>query len=160
MSTVAAISTPVAAGGIGMIRVSGDNAIRIAAQCFRPVSGRSVADMPGYTAAYGTFFDAAGEIDDGVLLIYRAPKSYTGEAVAELCCHGGIFLLQKVLRRVLQLGAETAAPGEFTKRAFLNGKMDLSQAESVMNLISAQGEQALCAARATLRGSVRTRVRP
>ncbi len=154
MSTVAAISTPLAAGGIGMIRISGENAINIAAQCFRPVSGKAVSDMRGYTAAYGTFYDEAGEIDDGVLLVYRAPKSYTGENVAELSCHGGIFLLQKVLRRVLQLGAETAAPGEFTKRAFLNGKMDLSQAESVMNLISAQGEQALSAARATLRGAV------
>ena len=154
MSTVAAISTPLAAGGIGMIRISGENAINIAAQCFRPVSGKAVSDMRGYTAAYGTFYDEEGEIDDGVLLVYRAPKSYTGENVAELSCHGGIFLLQKVLRRVLQLGAETAAPGEFTKRAFLNGKMDLSQAESVMNLISAQGEQALSAARATLRGAV------
>ena len=154
MSTIAAVSTPLAAGGIGMIRISGENAIQIASQCFRPVTGKSVADMPGYTAAYGAFYNEAGEIDDGVLLVYRAPKSYTGEDVAELCCHGGIFLLQKVLRRVLELGAETAAPGEFTKRAFLNGKMDLSQAESVMNLISAQGEQALCAARATLRGAV------
>ena len=154
MSTVAAISTPLAAGGIGMIRVSGEDAINIAAQCFRPVSGKPVSDMRGYTAAYGTFFDEEGEIDDGVLLVYRAPKSYTGENVAELSCHGGIFLLQKVLRRVLALGAETAAPGEFTKRAFLNGKMDLSQAESVMNVISAQGEQALSAARATLKGAV------
>ena len=154
MSTVAAISTPVAAGGIGMIRISGEDAIGIASRCFRPVSGRAVTEMRGYTAAYGVFFDEEGEIDDGVLLIYRAPKSYTGEDVAELNCHGGLFLLQKVLRCVLALGAAPAGPVEFTKRAFLNGKMDLSQAESVMNVIRAQGEQALSAARAALRGSV------
>ena len=157
MSTVAAISTPVAAGGIGMIRISGENAIQIAAACFRPAAGKSVAEMPGYTAAYGTFFDETDEIDDGVLIVYRAPKSYTGENVAELCCHGGLLILQKTLRRVYALGAEPAGPGEFTKRAYLNGKLDLAQAEGVMRLISAQGEQALAAARNTLKGAVSQR---
>lgn len=154
MSTVAAISTPVAAGGIGMIRISGERAVEIAAGCFRPVTGKSVAEMPGYTAAYGSVFDESGEIDDGVLIVYRAPKSYTGENVAEICCHGGLLILQKTLRRVYALGAVPAGPGEFTRRAFLNGKMDLAQAEGVMRVISAQGEQALSAARNTLKGAV------
>ena len=97
MSTVAAISTPVAAGGIGMIRISGEDAIAVASRCFRPVTGKPVSEMPGYTAAYGSVFDETGEIDDGVLIVYRAPKSYTGENVAEICCHGGLLLLQKTI---------------------------------------------------------------
>lgn len=158
MSTIAAISTPNAAGGIGIVRLSGENAISIAAKCFRPSSGKSVNGMKGYTAAYGTVFDGGEELDDGVLLVYRAPHSYTGENTAEICCHGGLFIMQKVLRTVLSLGAEPAGPGEFTKRAYLNGKMDLSQAESVMNVISAQGAQALTAARNTLKGSVSKKI--
>ena len=154
MSTIAAISTPNAAGGIGIVRLSGEDAVSIAARCFKPVSGKDVNTMKGYSAAYGTVFDAEGELDDGVLLVYRAPHSYTGENTAEICCHGGLYVMQKVLRTVLSLGAVPAGAGEFTKRAFLNGKMDLSQAESVMNVISAQGEQALTAARNTLKGNV------
>ena len=158
MSTVAAISTPNAAGGIGMVRLSGENAIALADACFKNVSGRSLSDLPGYSAAYGVYYDDAGEIDDGVAIVYRAPKSYTGENVAELCCHGGLFVLQKLLRRLCALGAVPAPPGEFTKRAFLNGKMDLSQAESVMRVIGAQGELSLTAARNTLAGSVSKKV--
>lgn len=158
MSTIAAISTPNAAGGIGIVRLSGENAISIAAKCFRPLSGKDVNEMKGYTAAYGTVFDGDEELDDGVLLVYRAPHSYTGENTAEISCHGGLFIMQKVLRTVLSLGAQPAGPGEFTKRAYLNGKMDLSQAESVMNVISAQGAQALTAARNTLRGNVSKKI--
>ena len=158
MSTIAAISTPNAAGGIGMIRLSGEDAIAIAAKCFRPVSGKALTELKGYTAAYGKYEDADGEIDDGVAIVYRAPRSYTGEDVAELCCHGGLFVTQKILRRVYALGAAPAEPGEFTKRAYLNGKMDLSQAESVMKVISAQGDAALLAARNTLAGSVSRKI--
>ena len=159
MSTVAAVSTPNAAGGIGMIRISGENALDVAARCFRPVGGKRVAEMPGYTAAYGTVCSASGEeLDDGVLIVYRAPKSYTGENVAEICCHGGLYVLRRALDAVLALGASPAGPGEFTKRAFLNGKMDLSQAESVMRVISAQGDCALSAARGALRGGVSRKI--
>ena len=158
MSTIAAIATPNAAGGIGIVRISGERAIEIAAACFFPFSNKVVAQMPGYTAAYGLIRDGEREVDDGVLLVYRAPKSYTGENVAEICCHGGLYVLQQTLGLVLRLGAEPAGPGEFTKRAFLNGKMDLSQAESVMRVISAQGEQALSAARGALRGDVSRRI--
>ncbi|MCH5198052.1 MAG: tRNA uridine-5-carboxymethylaminomethyl(34) synthesis GTPase MnmE [Oscillospiraceae bacterium] len=157
-STIAAISTPNAAGGIGIIRLSGENAVKIADRCFRAVSGQALCDLPGYRAAYGNFFDEGGNIDDGVAIVYRAPRSYTGEDVAELCCHGGLYVTQKILRLVFSLGAVPAEPGEFTKRAFLNGKMDLSQAESVMKVISAQGESALKAARNTLSGNVSKRI--
>ena len=125
MSTIAAIATPNAAGGIGIIRISGEDALTVAARCFRPYGNKRVEEMPGYTAAYGSFTDGETPLDDGVLLIYRAPKSYTGEDVAELCCHGGLYVLQRVLGAVLSMGAQPAEPGEFTKRAFLNGKMDL-----------------------------------
>lgn len=158
MSTIAAIATPNAAGGIGIIRISGERAIEIANACFAPFSGKPLREHKGYTAAYGAVFDQEGEIDDGVAIVYRAPKSYTGEDVVELCCHGGLFILQKTLRLVYALGAVPAEAGEFTKRAFLNGKMDLSQAESVMNLISAQGEGALKAARNTLKGNVSRKI--
>lgn len=158
MSTIAAISTPNAAGGIGIIRISGDDAILITERCFRAFSGKKLIDMSGYTAAYGEVFDADGRIDEAVVLVYRAPKSYTGENVTEICCHGGLFIMQKILRVVLSLGASPAEPGEFTKRAFLNGKMDLAQAESVMNVISAQGTAALNAAQNTLKGSVSRKI--
>ena len=158
MSTIAAIATPNAAGGIGIVRLSGEDAIRIAGECFRAYSGKPASDLKGYTAAYGEVFDADGPVDEAVLLVYRAPKSYTGENVAELCCHGGLYIMQKVLRTVLSLGAVPAQAGEFTRRAFLNGKMDLAQAESVMNVIAAQGSAALNAARSTLKGSVSKKI--
>ena len=158
MSTIAAISTPNAAGGIGIVRLSGEDAVKIAGECFRAHSGKPAEEMKGYTAAYGEVFDSEGPIDEAVLLVYRAPKSYTGENVAELCCHGGLYIMQKVLRTVLSLGAVPAGAGEFTRRAFLNGKMDLAQAESVMNVIAAQGSAALNAARSTLQGSVSKKI--
>ena len=158
MSTIAAISTPNVAGGIGIVRLSGEDAVAIAGKCFRAYSGKQISEMKGYTAAYGEVFDEDGPIDEAVLFVYRTPKSYTGENVAELCCHGGLYIMQKVLRTALALGAVPAQAGEFTKRAFLNGKMDLAQAESVMNVIAAQGSAALNAARSTLRGSVSKKI--
>ncbi len=158
MSTIAAISTPNAAGGIGMVRLSGENAVAIADACFRGVSGKRLSDLKGYTAAYGSYIKDGAVLDDGVAVIYRAPKSYTGEDVAELCCHGGLFVTSQLLRLVLSLGAVPAGPGEFTKRAYLNGKMDLAQAEGVMRVISAQGEAALQAASNMLAGSVSKKI--
>ncbi len=158
MSTIAAIATPNAAGGIGIIRISGEDAISIAEKCFTAFSGKKLTEMKGYTAAYGQISDGDSPIDEAVAVVFRAPKSYTGENVAELCCHGGLFILNKVLRLIFKLGAVPAAPGEFTKRAFLNGKMDLAQAESVMNIISASGEAALNAARNTLQGNVSKKI--
>ena len=142
MSTIAAISTGMAPGGIGIVRISGENAIKIADSIFRSVSGKKIADISGYSALYGRAVDGENVLDTAVALLFRAPKSYTGEDVVEISCHGGLYITKRVLRAALSAGAVPAEPGEFTKRAFLNGKMDLTGAESVMNLISAQGEEA------------------
>lgn len=147
MDTIAAISTPQGVGGIGVIRISGSNSLSVADKIFVPYSMKkdgvkSLSDMKGYTAKYGKITDSGEFIDDAVVLVFRAPHSYTGEDVVEISCHGGMYITRRVLRLVLENGALPAEPGEFTKRAFLNGKMDLSQAEAVMDLISAKGERA------------------
>ncbi len=143
MDTIAAISTPNASGGIGMIRLSGENALQIAQQAFTPYHGVKVTEMRGYTCAYGTVSDAGQLLDDVVLTVFRAPHSYTGEDVVEITCHGGMYLCRRILSLMYQLGAVPAGAGEFTKRAYLNGKMSLSQAEAVMDVIAAEGETAL-----------------
>ena len=158
-STIAAVSTPVAAGGLGVIRISGADAISIAAAVFRPAAEKDVTTMKGYTAAFGKVYDGDTPIDEAVLLIFRAPHSYTGEDVAELSCHGCVYLVDRALRAVIKAGAQPAAPGEFTKRAFLNGKLDLTEAEAVMNLISAQGEQGAAAALTALEGALSRKLR-
>ena len=142
MSTVAAISTGKAPGGIGIVRISGENAISVADSVFSSFNGKKLCEIPGYSALYGKAYDKTGNIDNVVALVFKAPKSYTGEDVVEISCHGGLFVTDKVLKAVYDAGAIPAEAGEFTKRAFLNGKMDLTSAESVMNIISAQGEQA------------------
>lgn len=142
MSTVAAISTGKAPGGIGIVRISGENAISVADSVFSSFNGKKLCEIPGYSALYGKAFDKTGNIDNVVALVFKSPKSYTGEDVVEISCHGGLFVTDKVLKAVYDAGAIPAEAGEFTKRAFLNGKMDLTSAESVMNIISAQGEQA------------------
>ncbi len=153
MKDICAVSTPLAEGGISVIRISGDNVISIGAKVFKPLSCKSVENMAGYTCAYGKIVDKNGrEVDDGVLTVFRAPKSYTGENVCEISCHGGIYVTKKVLRLCIEQGAELAQRGEFTKRAFLNGKLSLTQAEGVMETISAQGEYALNSANLTKEG--------
>ena len=142
MSTIAAISTGRAPGGIGVVRISGENAIEIGDKIFSSFNNKKLCEIDGYSALYGKAIDKNGNIDNVVALLFRAPKSYTGEDVVEISCHGGLFVTDKVLKAVLDAGAVPAEAGEFTKRAFLNGKMDLTSAESVMNIISAQGEQA------------------
>ena len=145
--TIAAISTAPAPGGIGIVRISGGEAFAVAEKVFRGVSGKKLSQMKGYTAQLGGAYTPTGEkLDDVVALVYRGPKSYTGEDVVELSCHGGLYMTKRLLQLVLDAGAAPAGPGEFTRRAFLNGKMDLAQAEAVMGLISASGEQARKAA--------------
>ncbi|MBQ3242198.1 MAG: tRNA uridine-5-carboxymethylaminomethyl(34) synthesis GTPase MnmE [Oscillospiraceae bacterium] len=148
-NTVAAISTPLGVGGIGVIRVSGPDAFSVTEAIFAPVSGKKLTEQKGYTAHYGRLHDSDGEFDEAVVTLFRAPHSYTGEDVTEISCHGGLYLLQRCLRAVLDVGARLAEPGEFTKRAYLNGKLGLAQAESVMDLIGSSGKQA---ARAALAG--------
>ncbi|MDO4418741.1 MAG: tRNA uridine-5-carboxymethylaminomethyl(34) synthesis GTPase MnmE [Ruminococcus sp.] len=157
-STIAAISTAQGAGGIGIIRISGDRAIEIADKVFVAFSGTKLCELQGYRAAYGKILFEGETLDECVALVFRAPKSFTGENVVELCCHGGTLVTKLVLRAVLSSGAEPAEAGEFTRRAFLNGKMNLSEAESIMNLISAQSKSALKAATEVRQGSVSKKI--
>lgn len=151
--TIAAIATPTAPAGLGVVRVSGDDALAVAGRVFRPAGkGKTLEALPGYTALYGHVYDGEGDIDDCVALVFRAPHSYTGEDVVELSCHGGLYLLRRVLRSVIAAGAVPAQAGEFTRRAFVNGKMDLTGAEAVMELIAAQGDLAARTALAAREG--------
>lgn len=154
MSTIAAIATAQAAAGLGTVRISGENALTIGDSVFSALSGKSLTSLKGYSALYGKVFDGETPIDDAVALVFRAPKSYTGEDVVELSCHGGLYIMQRVLRAVFEAGAVPAEAGEFTKRAFLNGKMELNEAEAVMSLISASGEEARAATLNALDGTL------
>ena len=153
-ATICAIATPPAVGGISVVRISGERAFEIAERVFKPASDRDISKMHGYTAVYGNIFDGGERLDDGVLLVFRAPHSYTGEDVCEISCHGGIYVTRRVLTACLKAGAEPAAAGEFTKRALLNGKMSLTQAEAVTDIISAQGEQLLACSNAQREGAL------
>lgn len=141
--TIAAIATPLGEGGIACVRISGKDALDIADRVFISKSKKKLSAQKGYTALFGHIYDRNELLDEAVALVFKAPKSYTGEDTAELSVHGGVYLIKRVLRAVVAAGARIALPGEFTKRAFENGKISLSQAESVMNIISAQNEQAL-----------------
>ncbi len=158
LSAIAAISTPLGTGGVGIIRISGKNATEIVDKIFISVNGKKLASSKGYRAYFGKIYDGNTAVDEVICLVFRAPHSYTGEDVVEINCHGGVFLLKKILRLVLSNGAIAASPGEFTKRAFLNGKLDLSEAESVMTLISAQGEQGANAAFNQLEGKLSRKI--
>lgn len=153
-ATIAAIATPLAPAGVGILRLSGTQSKAIAKKVFTPKSGADLESLPGYTLLYGKVHDKNGDIDEALALIFTAPRSYTGEDVVELSCHGGVYVLQKVLSAVIDAGATLAQPGEFTKRAFLNGKIDLPKAEAVMQLICAQGESAARAAMSALKGAL------
>ncbi len=157
--TIAAVSTGMAPGGIGIVRISGPEARQIADRVFRSKSGKAIGEMKGYTAQLGGAYLPSGEkLDDVVALVFAAPKSYTGEDVVELSCHGGLYVTRRLLQEVLRAGASPAGPGEFTRRAFLHGKLDLTQAEAVMGLIGASGEQAARAAEAGSSGVLSKRV--
>ena len=146
MSTIAAISTAQGQGGIGVIRVSGEQAFTIVDKIFKSVSGKKIMDIKGYTALFGHIYNNEEVLDEAVVLKYVAPKSFTGENVVEISCHGGMYITKEILNAVIMAGASLAEPGEFTKRAYLNGKMDLTEAESVMDIISAKSKSAARAA--------------
>ena len=158
MRTIAAIATPLGEGSIGVIRISGDKAIETADKVFSSFSGKTLSQLSGYSALYGEITDNGAIIDDAVALVFREPKSYTGEDVVEISIHGGTLMLKTVLRLILQNGAFAAEPGEFTKRAFLNGKLDLTKAESIMGLISARSESELRLSRAAHIGGVSKKI--
>lgn len=156
--TIAAIATPLGEGSLGVIRISGESALTVADRVFFPFSGERLSDLAGYRAAYGEIKDGDRVLDDAVALVFRAPKSYTGEDVVEISVHGGRIMLREVLRLILKNGAFSAEAGEFTKRAFLHGKTDLTRAESVMGLISARSEAQLRLSRAAHIGKVSEKI--
>ncbi len=158
-TTIAAISTPQGEGGIGTVRISGDDARKIADKVFCSASGKKIEDAAGYTAMFGRVSGSEGDIDEAVALIFAAPKSYTGEDVVELSVHGGAVVTRLLLRAVFEAGAVPAGAGEFTRRAFASGKLDLAQAESVMSIISAQGGQDLRLALAAKNGRISKEIR-
>jgi tRNA modification GTPase len=148
--TIAAISTAVGEGAIAVLRVSGPEAVNLVARIFR--GSTAPEKMEPRRSYFGEIYDATGVVDQVLLTIFRRPQSYTGEDLIEVSCHGGILVTRKILALLLNAGARSAEPGEFTQRAFLNGKMDLTQAEAVMDLIRAQTELALRAANEQLAG--------
>ena len=140
--TIVAIATPIGEGGIGIVRVSGAAAISTVDQAFLSPKGRSLASANNWSLSYGWIVSATGEkLDEVVVSVMRAPHSYTREDVVEINCHSGLVPLQNILQRMLELGARLAEPGEFTKRAFLHGRLDLSQAEAVIDIIRAKTDK-------------------
>ena len=159
-TTIAAISTAMSASGIGISRISGENAMDVISRIYRSKGGKKkIKEVPTHTIHYGYIYDGEELIDEVLVMIMHAPRTFTGEDTVEIDCHGGVYAMQRVLDTVLKNGAEIAEPGEFTKRAFLNGRMDLSQAEAVMDVIQAKNEYALRSSMDQLRGSVQKAIR-
>lgn len=153
--TIAAISSAAGNSGIGIIRVSGDEAIEVVDKIFRPANkNKKLANVESHTVHYGHIMDGDKTLDQVLVIVMKNPHSYTGEDTVEIDCHGGMLILKKVLDLVLKNGARTAEPGEFTKRAFLNGRIDLSQAEAVMDLINSKNDFALNSSIEQLKGGV------
>ena len=153
--TIAAISSAAGNSGIGIIRVSGDEAIEVVDKIFRPANkNKKLANVESHTGHYGHIMDGDKTLDQVLVIVMKNPHSYTGEDTVEIDCHGGMLILKKVLDLVLKNGARTAEPGEFTKRAFLNGRIDLSQAEAVMDLINSKNDFALNSSIEQLKGGV------
>ena len=158
--TIAAIATGLSEAGIGIVRVSGDDAFAVADRIFRPAGEKKrVEDYESHTVHYGYVVDGGEIIDEVMLSLMKKPRSYTKEDTVEISCHGGLFLLKRVLEAALKNGARLAEPGEFTKRAFLNGRIDLTKAEAVMDLIHSQNEFARRTSLQQLRGSVYEEIR-
>lgn len=158
--TIAAIATAMSNSGIGIVRISGEEAFEVADRIFHPKKGtKKVSEMQSHTVHYGYIKDGDEVVDEVLLLVMRGPKTYTCEDVVEIDCHGGVLVMKKLLETVLKYGARPAEPGEFTKRAFLNGRIDLSQAESVIDVINAQNDLALKSSVSQLQGAVLEKIR-
>lgn len=158
-STIAAIATAPGQGGIAVVRLSGPESYLVAERVFTPANPqKTVAGAKGYTALFGRFCQAGECFDEGVALFFRAPHSYTGEDVVELSCHGGDAVARRLVEACIQAGAAPAGPGEYTRRALLNGKLSLTQAEAVMDLISAGGRQGAALANAALSGALARKI--
>ena len=157
--TIAAIATGMTGAGIGIVRISGDNAIAVADKIFEAKSGIKLSDAKTHTIHYGHIVSDGQVLDEVLVSVMKGPHSYTGEDTAEINCHGGLFVVKKVLDAVLTHGAQLAQPGEFTKRAFLNGKIDLSKAEAVMDLIASNSDFALKNSLKSLGGNVSNEIK-
>ncbi len=152
-STICAISTPAGMGAIAVVRLSGDEAISICDTVFNsPIKGKTLKEQSANTIHFGTIADGGTIIDEVVVALFKAPHSFTGEDIVEISCHGATYIQQQILELLIKKGARMALPGEFTQRAFLNGKMDLSQAEAVADLIASQSEAARKVALQQMRG--------
>ena len=155
--TIAAIATPLGEGGISVIRVSGSEAIDVVSRCFRGKT--ELSRVQSHTAHFGKVLEEGAPLDEVVCTVFREPGSFTGENTVEVSCHGGIFVTRRILESLLRAGARPAEPGEFTKRAFLNGRIDLSQAEAVADLIHAQSDRAHKASVEQLEGGLSRGIR-
>ena len=158
--TIAAIATALSDSGIGIVRISGENAIYIIDNIFRSAAGRRIlTKVQSHTIHYGYIVDSDENVIDEVMVaVMKAPRSYTTEDTVEINCHGGVLVMQKVLEAVLHAGARLAQPGEFTKRAFLNGRIDLSRAEAVIDVIHSQNEYALSSSVSQLKGQLSNKI--
>lgn len=154
LDTIAAISTPFGKGGIAVIRISGGEAFAVADKIFKPVGNKSLLDATPNTSYYGRIFLDDIQIDDGLAVCFKSPSSFTGEDTVEISCHGGILVTQRVLTAALNAGARVAQAGEFTRRAFINGKMNLSSAEALGSLLEAQTDEQIVLARSGMRGTL------
>ena len=157
--TIAAISTAMTDAGISIVRVSGEDAIAVVDKIYKGKKEKKISEQKTHTIHYGYIVDGEETIDEVLVMLMRGPHSYTGEDTVEINCHGGVYVTKRILETVLKYGARPAEPGEFTKRAFLNGKMDLSQAEAVIDVIHSQNEYALQSSVNQLRGSVQKVIR-
>ena len=158
--TIAAIATAMSASGIGIIRMSGPESRKIANQTYRSKNGKKkMEEVPSHTIHYGFIYDGDEEIDEVLVMVMDGPRSFTGEDTIEIDCHGGVLAMRRVLETVIKYGARPAEPGEFTKRAFLNGRIDLSQAEAVIDVINAKNEYALKSSLNQLKGSVQKAIK-
>ena len=156
--TIAAISTPRGEGGIGIVRISGKESLSILCEIFKPKSRRNVSDIKSYTITYGHVFDGEKLVDEVLVSVMKGPYTYTREDIVEINCHGGYIITEKVLELVLKKGAKLAEPGEFTRRAFLNGRLDLTQAESVMDIIHGKTEKSISLSLNQLRGDLKEQI--
>ena len=158
--TIAAIATALAASGIGIVRISGPQSREITSRIYRSKGGKKdIRKVPSHTINYGFIQDGEETIDEVLVMVMDGPRSYTGEDTVEIDCHGGVLAMQKILDTVIKYGASPAEPGEFTKRAFLNGRIDLSQAEAVIDVINAKNEYALKSSVSQLKGNIQKAIR-